>query len=91
MKYEDIIKAKINEYKKMLEEINAPNREYLNNKYELENIVGKIKGVLDKIMITDFDIKVIDFVEAKKIVLNAQVFSLSSGIYDKQIEIDLYD
>lgn len=91
MKYEDMIKAKINEYKKMLEEINAPNREYLNNKYELENIVGKIKEALDKIMITDFDIKVIDFVEAKKIVLNAQVFSLSSGIYDKQIEIDLYD
>lgn len=91
MKYEDMIKAKVNEYKKMLEEINAPNREYLNNKYELENIVGKIKEVLDKIMITDFDIKVIDFVEAKKIVLNVQVFSLSCGNYNKQIEIDLYD
>lgn len=91
MKYDDIIKQKINEYKKMLEEINAPNREYLNNKYELENIISKIKKVLDKIMITDFDIKVIDFVETKKIVLNAQIFSLNSGIYDEQIEIDLYD
>lgn len=91
MNYTDFIMEKINDYKKMLEEINAPNREYLSNKYELENIVGKIKYALDRIMITDFDIKVIDFTETKKIVLNANIFSLSNGYYNKQLEIDLYD
>ena len=60
---EDIINNKIVEYREFCEIINAPCREYLYNKKEIENIIGRIKSVFEKIMITDFTINLIDFVE----------------------------
>lgn len=60
---EDIINNKIIEYRNFCEIINAPCREYLYNKKEIKNIIGRIKTVLEKIMITDFTINLIDFVE----------------------------
>lgn len=60
---EDIINNKIIEYRDFCEIINAPCREYLYNKKEIENIISRIKSIFEKIMIIDFTIKLIDFVE----------------------------
>lgn len=60
---EDIINNKIIEYRDFCEIINAPCRECLYNKKEIENIISRIKGIFEKIMIIDFTIKLIDFVE----------------------------
>ena len=63
---EDIISNKIIEYRNFCEIINAPCREYLYNKKEIKNIIGRIKTVLEKIMITDFTINLIDFIEREE-------------------------
>ena len=63
---ENIINDKIMEYRNSCEIINAPCREYLYNKKEIENIVSKIKSTLEKTMILDFTINLIDFVERAK-------------------------
>lgn len=63
---EDIINNKIAEYREFCQTINAPCREYLYNKKEIKNIIGRIKTVLEKTMITDFTINLIDFIEREE-------------------------
>lgn len=63
---ENIIKNKIMEYREFCEAINASGIEYLYNKKEIENIISRIKSTLEKIMVTDFDLIDIDFIERRK-------------------------
>jgi hypothetical protein len=74
----------------MLETFNAPEHCFMENKTEYNNIVEKIDQAVGHLMLTDLEIKDIDFLIYKKIKLSINVFHLEWGIYTKEMEIDLY-
>ena len=85
-----VIKEKLNDYISICDMINAPGRNFFKNDLEYTNIIEKIKKMLDNYMVTDFTIDTIDFIEAKKIKLTAEILSFSRGLYKKEFVCDLY-